>query len=228
MEPLTVAMGMALWFGVLTSISPCPMATNIAAVSYIGTRNNRKSGIFLAGLFYMVGRMLTYAVLGAILVSSTQAVPMVANFLQKYMNLLLGPLLIIIGLILLNVIQFSMGKISGHLADSLQGRIHRFGLLGAFLLGILFALSFCPVSAALFFGSLFSLAARNQSSILIPSIYGIGTALPVLALSIFMGISTGLLAKAYDKMTAFDKTARKITGIIFIAAGAYYCWTYWI
>ena len=182
----------------------------------------------MAGLLYTAGRMLTYTILGVILVSSTRAIPMIANFLQKYMNLLLGPLLIIVGLVLLDSIRFSMGKISGHMADSLQKRIHQYGLLGAFLLGVVFALSFCPVSAALFFGSLLSLALRNQSSIMIPSAYGMGTALPVLVLSIFMGFSAGMLARVYDRMTVFDKIARKITAIIFIAAGIYYCWTYLI
>ena len=226
MTPFVMAMGMALWFGILTSISPCPLATNIAAVSYIGGRISTRKGVFISGLLYMSGRMLTYAVLGATLVSSTQAVPAVANFLQKYMNVLLGPLLILIGLILLNIIKFSAGNGAGSIANNLRGRIQNLGLYGAALLGIIFALSFCPVSAALFFGSLFSIALKHDSGIVLPCIYGIGTALPVLAFAILMAISAGLVSRAYDKVAVFEMWARRITATVFILAGIYYCFTY--
>jgi len=221
-----MGMAMALWFGIMTSISPCPLATNIAAVSYIGGQISTQRGVFVAGFLYMFGRMITYTVLGAILVSSTQHVPSVANFLQKYMNILLGPFLMLIGLILLDIIKFNMGDGAGIVANKLQGRIKHFGLFGAGLLGIVFALSFCPVSAALFFGSLFSVAVKNNSGIILPSIYGIGTALPVLGFSIITGISTRMLSKAYDKVSAFEIWARRVTAAIFIMAGGYYCVTY--
>jgi len=226
MTPFMMGMAMALWFGILTSISPCPLATNIAAVSYIGGQISTQRGVFVAGVLYMFGRMFTYTVLGAILVSSAQSVPAVANFLQKYMNILMGPFLILIGLILLNIIKFNMGDGAGIIADRLQGRIKHLGLLGAGILGIIFALSFCPVSAALFFGSLFSVAVKNNSGIILPSIYGIGTALPVLGFAILMGISTRMLSKAYNKVSAFEIWARRITAVVFLFAGVYYCFTY--
>jgi cytochrome c biogenesis protein CcdA len=226
MTPFMVGMTMALWFGILTSISPCPLATNIAAVSYIGGQISSKRGVFLAGMLYMFGRMLTYTVLGAILVSSTQSVPAVANFLQRYMNILMGPFMVLIGLILLGIINFRMGDGAGIIANRLQGRIQHFGLLGAGLLGIIFALSFCPVSAALFFGSLFSVAVKNNSGIILPSIYGIGTALPVLGFAILMGISARLLSKAYNRVSVFEIWARRVTATVFIIAGGYYCVTY--
>lgn len=226
MTPFMMGMAMALWFGILTSISPCPLATNIAAVSYIGGQISTQRGVFVAGVLYMFGRMFTYTVLGAILVSSAQSVPAVANFLQKYMNILMGPFLILIGLILLNIIKFNMGDGAGIIADRLQGRIKHFGLFGAGLLGIIFALSFCPVSAALFFGSLFSVAVKNNSGIILPSVYGIGTALPVLGFAILMGISTRMLSKAYNKVSVFEIWARRITAVVFVLAGVYYCFTY--
>jgi cytochrome c biogenesis protein CcdA len=226
MTPFMMGMAMALWFGILTSISPCPLATNIAAVSYIGGQISTQRGVFVAGVLYMFGRMLTYTVLGAILVSSAQSVPAVANFLQKYMNLIMGPFLVVIGLILLNIIKFNIGDGAGIIANKLQGQIKHFGLFGAGLLGIIFALSFCPVSAALFFGSLFSVAIKNDSGIILPSIYGIGTALPVLGFAVLMGISTRLVSKAYNKVSLFEIWARRVTATVFIIAGGYYCVTY--
>lgn len=228
MTPFVMAMGMALWFGILTSISPCPLATNIAAVSYIGSRISTERAVFFAGALYMLGRMLTYTVLGVMLVSSTQTVPAVANFLQRYMNVMLGPILILIGLILLNIIKFNIGNTAGGVANKLQGKIHRFGFLSAGLLGIIFALSFCPVSAALFFGSLFSIAVKHGSGILLPSLYGVGTALPVLCFAILMAISTRWVSRAYNKLAAFEIWARKITAIIFVLTGTHYCFTYLI
>jgi cytochrome c biogenesis protein CcdA len=226
MTPFIIGMGMALWFGILTSISPCPLATNIAAVSYIGSRISTQRGVFIAGVLYMLGRMLAYTVLGAILVSSAQSVPVVANFLQKYMNILLGPLLLLIGLILLNIIKFNVGGGAGIIANKLHGHIDRIGPLGACVLGIIFALSFCPVSAALFFGSLFSIAIKNDSGIILPSIYGIGTALPVLFFAIVMGISAKVAARAVNRMSVFEIWARRVTAAVFILAGVYYCVTF--
>ncbi len=226
MTPFMMGMGMALWFGILTSISPCPLATNIAAVSYIGSQISTQRGMVLAGVMYMFGRMVTYTVLGALLVSSAQSVPFVANFLQKYMNIILGPLLILIGLILLDIIKFDIGDGVWIVVNKLQDRLQQIGLLGACILGFIFALSFCPVSAALFFGSLFSIAVKNDSRIILPSIYGIGTALPVLVFAILMGISARLVSKAYNKVSEFEIWARRVTATVFIFAGGYYCATY--
>jgi sulfite exporter TauE/SafE len=219
-------MGMALWFGILTSISPCPLATNIAAVSYIGGRLSSRRGMFAAGILYMLGRMFTYTMIGSILVSSTHYVPAVANFLQKYMNIMMGPILVLIGLILLNVIKFNMGDSAGIIANKLQVQINDFGIIGAGILGIIFALSFCPVSAALFFGSLFSIVVKNDSGIALPACYGIGTALPVLVFAILMGISTRLMSRAYVKVATFEIWARRVTAVVFVFAGIYYCVTY--
>jgi cytochrome c-type biogenesis protein len=220
-----IGMGMALWFGILTSISPCPLATNIAAVSYIGRRVDRAGYVLSAGFLYMFGRMITYVVLGAFLVSSAQSIPVVANFLQRYMNTLLGPVLIIIGIILLDIMKINTGGI-GLFENTVQARVQKTGIWGAGLLGIVFALSFCPVSAALFFGSLFSLAMNQGSKIIMPSLYGIGTAIPVLGFAFLLALSTQLVGKAYHKIAIFELWARKITAIVFILAGIYYCIRY--
>ncbi len=226
MTPFMIALCIAFWFGILTSISPCPMATNIVAVSYIGGQLSTQRWVFLAGVLYMLGRMLTYSILGMLLISGTQSVPAVANFLQKYMNLLMGPTLVLVGLVLLKVVNFNMGNAMGGIVDKLQGRIQHLGLLGAVLLGVIFALSFCPVSAALFFGSLFSLALKHESGVVLPSIYGIGTAIPVLGFAILMGVSASMVSKACNKVAVFEIWARRITAVVFILAGLYYFYIY--
>jgi cytochrome c-type biogenesis protein len=212
--------GLALWFGILTSISPCPLATNITAISFIGRRVESVRHVLLAGLLYTAGRMAAYTVLGILLVGSTQLVPPVANFLQKYMVYLLGPTLIIIGILLLDIFRINLFG-NGLMWTGMQKRIEQTGIRGALLMGIIFALSFCPVSAALFFGSLFSLAIKHQSMVILPSVYGMGTAIPVLVFAFILAFSANTIGRVFNALTVFEKWARNATGIIFILAGLY-------
>lgn len=109
MSELLIAVGSAFWLGILTSISPCPMATNIAAISFIGKKIDKPSGILFSGLLYTAGRTAVYLVLGILLVSTALSTPVVSDFLQSYMNLFLGPVLIFAGMVLLEMISLSFG-----------------------------------------------------------------------------------------------------------------------
>ncbi len=209
----------ALWLGVLTSISPCPLATNIAAISYIGRKVKTPRLVLFTGLLYTIGRSLVYVLLGVLLVYSLLSAPYISNILQKYMNKLLGPVLILVGMFLLELLHF---KTSGTgISEKLQKQADRWGIWGAFLLGIVFALSFCPVSAGLFFGSLLPLAVSAKSAVLIPLLYGIGTAVPVFIFAILLAFSVNSIGKAFNRITHFEFWARRITGVIFILAGIY-------
>jgi cytochrome c biogenesis protein CcdA len=223
MPDLLIPVASAFWLGILTSISPCPLATNIAAISYVSRRVDQPAGVLFAGLLYTGGRMLTYLLLGMLLAAGMLSAPMLSHILQKYMNMLLGPLLIVVGMILLELIPLNLG--SSTLSASLQKRVGDFGIWGACLLGIMFALSFCPTSAALFFGSLLPLALQQQSGILLPAVYGIATGLPVLLFAILLAMGVNSVARAYDRIVLFEKWARTITGVFFILVGIYYCLT---
>ena len=214
----------ALWFGVLTSISPCPLAGNIAAVSYIGQRLESPRRVVLTGLLYCLGRTIVYLLLGILLVYSLLAVPNISFFLQRYMNKLLGPLMIIVGMFLLELLSLTPRGVG--MSEKLQNRIDQLGMWGALPLGMIFALAFCPISAALFFGSLLPLALKAESAIVLPSVYGIGTALPVLLFAMLFGLGAGAVGKAFNKLSLFEKFARWLTGGIFILVGVYYCLEY--
>jgi len=224
MDGMLVAAATSLWLGILTSISPCPLATNIAAVSYIGRNMGSTRGVAFSGLLYTAGRMLTYGVLGVILVNSLLSVTEISFFLQKSMNQLLGPILVIAGMFLLGLLRLT-GSGKG-ISKNLQNRADSMGIWGAGLLGIVFALSFCPVSAALFFGSLIPLSLNQESSFLIPLVYGIGTGLPVVVFAFIMAFAAQFLGKAFDKMTIFERWMRRITGAGFIVVGLYFCLKY--
>ncbi|MCK8045912.1 aromatic aminobenezylarsenical efflux permease ArsG family transporter [Shewanella sp. 1CM18E] len=216
----------ALWFGVLTSISPCPLATNVAAVSFLSKQVDRPSKSMMMGAAYSAGRMLSYILLAAILLHSAMSAPKLSNFLQTQMNMLLGPVLLFVGACLLGWIRLPSSKWS--ISNQLQQKLAKKGQLGAFSLGALFALSFCPTSAALFFASLLPLAVAQQSSFWIPAAYGIGTAMPVLILSLLLAVGTVQIGNVFNKITAIERFARILSGVIFIAAGIYYCWFYLI
>jgi len=226
MNNLLIGLGSALWLGILTSISPCPLATNIAAISFIGRKVDRPGYVFLTGILYTAGRAATYVVLGILLVTSLLSMPVVSYWLQKYMNKLLGPILIIVAMMLLGMLQFSTK--GSNIGQWCQQHAEKFGLAGAFVLGVVFALSFCPVSAALFFGSLIPLSVQHSSGILLPLIYGVGTALPVFCFGMLIATGAKSLASAFQKVTQFELWARRITGIVFLLIGIYFTLVYTI
>lgn len=213
----------AIWLGLMTSISPCPLATNIAAISYVGRKVGDPKKVFCHGMMYVMGRTLAYIGIGVLLVASLISAPAFSHFLQKYMHMALGPLMVLVGMILLDMISFNVG--TNGISEKMQGRIDSMGIWGALLLGVLFALSFCPVSAALFFGSLIPIAVRNESGIILPSLYGIATGLPVVAFAVLIAFGAQKVSHAYNRLVGFEKWARRITGIIFVGIGVYYCLT---
>ncbi|OGV56399.1 MAG: hypothetical protein A2017_12695 [Lentisphaerae bacterium GWF2_44_16] len=215
----------ALWLGILTAISPCPLATNIAAISFIGRQVGHDRWVLLSGLLYTAGRTLTYVVLGAAIVSGVLVSGEVSRFLQKYMNDILGPVLILLGMVLLGMLGSSV-SLSFLSADKLQKQAEKKGAWVALPIGILFALSFCPVSAGLFFGALIPLSLKNSSSFIIPAIYGFGTALPVIAFSFLIAFGGEYLGKAFHCLTKIELWFRYTAGVLFIFAGIYYCLIY--
>ena len=193
-----LAIGSAFWFGILTSISPCPLATNIAAISFVGRKIGSAPAVLAAGVLYACGRTIAYASLGILLAGGLTAAPEVSHLLQKYMNLLMGPLLILVAM------------------------VERMGIAGAGLLGIIFALSFCPTSAVLFFGSLLPLAIKFNSGLLLPAIYGMATGLPVLFFAFLLAFGVNQFGRTYHRLAMFELWAQRITGIIFLLIGLYF------
>ena len=214
----------ALWLGILTAISPCPLASNIAAVSFIGRQLGNNKGTIVSGILYTLGRAFAYMILGAGIVAGLLASGQVSHFLQHYLNELLGPLLIVIGMVLLGMIKtkFSINFSN----DAIQKRVEKNAILFSFPLGVIFALSFCPVSAGLFFGALIPLAVKHSSFFILPSIYGIGTALPVVIFAFLIAFGGEYLSKFFNCLTKTEVWVRRVTGAIFIVAGLYYCLNY--
>jgi len=215
----------ALWLGVLTSISPCPLASNVAALSFLGKNIRCRSHVIVSGLLYTAGRAFVYVVLAAFIVRGLLSVPSVALFLQGSMNRFLGPVLVAVGLVLLGVLNLSFGSVSP--GRRLEKLFQEGGFTASLIMGVVFALSFCPTSAALYFGSLIPLAVDQGSALTLPAMYGVGTAAPGADFAVFVAQGAHAVGKAFDLLADFERWARKTTGVVFVLAGLYYILTYW-
>ena len=224
MENSLIPVFSAIWFGILTSISPCPLATNIIATTYIGKQIKDSYGTLIAGFFYTIGRAFAYVVISFIIVFSLLSVPEISFFLQENMNKILGPLLIIAGLFVLEILSLSFGGFS--FSENFQKRLGTGSIVGACILGFIFALSFCPISAALFFGSIIPLSLKYESRLVLPFLYGVGTALPVLLFSLIISYSSRFAGNFFNKLTAVELWLRRITGLLFLIIGIYFCMKY--
>jgi cytochrome c biogenesis protein CcdA len=173
---------------------------------------------------YTLGRVVAYTALAALLVASALSVPAISMGLQRYGNLILGPVLIVVGMFLLELL--SLPTRGGGVSTRLQQRADAAGIWGAALLGFVFALSFCPTSAALFFGSLLPLALKVRSRFLLPALFGIGTALPVIAASVVLTLGGKATSRFFEKMTSLELWVRRATGAVFVLVGIYYCLKY--
>jgi len=225
MNGVLAGAGAALWFGILTSVSPCPLATNLTAISYMARTINHPRRVLLSGLLYTLGKVVAYTALAALLVASALSVPAISMGLQRYGNRLLGPILIVVGMFLLDLLSLPAPR-GGGVSTRLQQRADAAGIWGAALLGFVFALSFCPTSAALYFGSLLPLALKTQSRFLLPALFGIGTALPVIAASVVLMLGGKATSRFFEKMTSFELWVRRGTGAVFVLVGIYYCLKY--
>ncbi len=219
MNETLAAIGLALWLGILTSVSPCPLAANFAAISWLGTQPGRPRRVLVAGLLYMLGRIVTYTVIGLALSFGALSLSAVSLDLQRYGSMALGPVLVLAGLFLLQLIRIRLPS-TGFLAAAAE-RPKRWGLWGAPVLGLLLALSFCPISGALFFGTLVPLAISSRMPAAVPAVYGIGTAIPVAAVSLALSIGGDAVARRFSALRRFEGLGRRLTGVVFVLIGIY-------
>jgi len=210
----------ALLLGLITAISPCPLATNIAALAYVSRKVKERRYAVITGALYTLGRMFSYSILGVIIIVAGIEIPGVASFLQDFGEQVLGPLLIVVGVIMLSInrISFSLG---GGRLSSIGGKVANWGMIGGFLLGALFALAFCPYSAVLFFGVLIPLSLKSAGGVALPAVYAIGTGLPVLVFGVLISAGVARVSTWLNAVTRVEKIIRVAVSIIFIGVGIY-------
>jgi len=210
----------ALALGLMTAISPCPLATNITATAFISKNISNKKMVFLSGIIYSLGRAFSYTALGIILYFGASKFH-IARFFNQNGEKYLGPLLIIIGLIMLNIIKLNfLGK--SNFTERITDKLKNKGLLGSFLIGVVFALAFCPYSGALYFGMLIPMTISSASGLYLPIIFAFGTGLPVILFTYLLAFAAGSVGVFYNKITKIEKVMRYIAGVVFLLTGLYY------
>ncbi|MBK7094219.1 MAG: sulfite exporter TauE/SafE family protein [Saprospiraceae bacterium] len=212
----------AFLLGLMTAISPCPLATNITAIAYIGKNIENKRKVFINGLFYTLGRAISYVTIGIILFFGASKFH-IASFFQSNGEKFLGPLLIIIGIFMLGVFKFNFPGI-GKITDKFnQMKTNR---LSSLLMGMLFALAFCPYSGVLYFGMLIPMTISSTSGLFLPFVFAIATGLPVIVFAYLIAFTFSEVGSFFNKLKTFEKWFRKIVAFVFIAVGIYYMYIF--
>ncbi len=220
----------AFFIGLMMAISPCPLATNLTAVAYIAQRSEGSRHTLLVGSLYTLGRMAAYVGIAALIVVLGLNVQAIAQFLQLYGERLLGPLLIVIGVVMLDLVGLPVSLGSARYQAAKQRITERLAgrrFLGPFLLGVLFALSFCPFSAVLYFGMLIPLALREHDPVIVPSVFAIATGLPVVVLSLLLVQGIATAGRAVQQVQTVERWLRRVVGVVFILAGIYLIAVIW-
>jgi len=211
----------ALLLGLMATLGPCTLATNIAALAYISRKiTDRKYAIVTATL-YTLGRMFTYTALGILIIAIGISTPAISNFVQEFGAKVLGPFLIFIGILLLFIDSISFGRGGNTLAD-MGNKVADWGMVGGFPLGVIFALAFCPYSAVLFFMVLIPMALKTTEGITLPAMFALGTGLPVIIFGVALSLGVAGAANWIEKVSNAEKVVRILVAIAFICVGIYY------
>jgi len=209
----------AFILGLMTAISPCPLATNITAMAFISKDIENKRKVFFNGLIYTLGRSISYTLIGLLFYFGASKF-LIAGFFQRYGERALGPILILIGLFMLDLIKIKfpgLGKLNEKMEEKGAS-----GFWGVLLLGIVFALGFCPYSGVLYFGMLIPMTISSASGLYLPVIFAIGTGLPVIIFAWFLAFTVGGIGSVYNRIKVFEKWFRRVVAIIFLLVGIYY------
>jgi len=216
----------AFILGLMTAISPCPLATNITATAYISKHIKSKKKVLLSGILYALGRAVTYTGIGLILYFGASKFHL-ARFLNQNGEKFLGPLLFFIGLIMLDLVKIkflSKFNVQHYFSDKFRDK----GVLGSFLLGVVFALAFCPYSGALYFGMLIPMTIASLKGLYLPIVFALGTAIPVILFTYLLAFTAGNVGIVFNKITKIERGMRKIIALVFIFVGLYYMYLFFI
>lgn len=215
----------AFVLGLMTAISPCPLATNITAIGYISKDLTNQRKVFLNGLVYTLGRAISYTVLGLLFYFGANQFGL-EGFFQNWGERLLGPLLIVIGLFMLGVLKMSIPGMSW-LTEKMEQKASK-GFGGVLLLGIVFALAFCPYSGVLYFGMLIPMTISSVGGLLLPLSFAVATGIPVIIFAWLLAYSVGSIGNLYQRIKTFETWFRRLVAVLFIGVGLYQCFILYI
>lgn len=210
----------AFILGIMTAISPCPLAMNITATAYLSKDITNKRKVLFNGIFYTLGRMFSYTALASLIFFGASKFH-IARWFQQIDGIWIGIAFIVIGILMLDFIKFNIPLLNKLTTTVSQKNLKR-NYLNSFLLGIVFALAFCPYGAVLYFGGLIPLSLTSPEGLLLPPIFALATGLPVIVIAWLLAYSVSNIGNFYNKMNVFQKWFKRIVAVLFIALGIYY------
>ncbi|PLX08749.1 MAG: cytochrome C biogenesis protein [Marinilabiliales bacterium] len=220
----------AFLLGIMTAISPCPLATNISAIGFISKDLENRKKVFRNGLLYTLGRVISYTVLGIILIvilKQGSSIFKIQKAISSNGEYFLGPILIIIGVFMLDIIKLKISTFT-KLSDKIIKKSKSGSGWGALLMGVVFALAFCPYSGVLYFGALIPLSVSSSGGYFLPIVFALATGLPVVIFAWILAFSLSSVGKFYNKLKTFELWFRRVVAVIFIAVGLYYIWVFYL
>lgn len=209
----------AMVLGFMTAISPCPLATNITAVGFISKDLENRNRVFINGLLYTLGRAISYTSIALVIYFGADQFKF-SGFFQLYGQKIIGPLLIFIGLFMLDVIKIKFPGVS-KLTSRMEAKT-KWGAMDAILLGMVFALAFCPYSGVLYFGMLVPMTVASASGLYLPIVFALATGIPVIIFAWILAFSIGSIGGVYNKIKNFEIWFRRVIAVLFIGVGVYY------
>ncbi|MBI9054032.1 MAG: sulfite exporter TauE/SafE family protein [Bacteroidales bacterium] len=209
----------AFVLGLMTAISPCPLATNITAIAYIGKDIENKRRVFLNGFIYTLGRAISYTAIGLIFFFGISQFN-VSSFFQEWGEKILGPLLILIGLMMSGILKFGLGNLNSVIQKYAENK--KMNFWSVLFIGILFALAFCPYSGVLYFGILIPMTVTSVKGLYLPIVFAFATGLPVIIFAYLLAFTISGVGKLYNRIQIFEKWFRYVVAVIFIGVGIYY------
>ncbi len=215
----------AFVLGLMTAISPCPLATNISAIGFISRDIEDRTRVFKSGIFYTLGRAFSYTALAVILYFGASQIH-ISMLFQGWGEKLLGPVLIIIGLFMLGVISFNFPGFTRF--NEMLGAKAKESFWGSFLLGAVFAMAFCPYSGVLYFGMLMPITVASASGLYLPLVFAVATGLPVVLFAWMLAYAMHNVGKTHNRIRSFELWFRRVVGGLFIGVGLYYSFIFFI
>lgn len=219
LENSTMPWVTALVLGLMTAISPCPLATNITAIGFIGKDIENRNHVFYNGLVYTLGRAVSYMLLAVIIFFGADQFS-VSGIFQRYGEKIIGPVLIIIGLFMLDILKIKFPGL-GNLTQRFEEKGTK-NYRDVFLLGVLFALAFCPYSGVLYFGMLIPITISSASGLYLPVIFAVATGIPVIIFAWLIAYTLSGVGTVYNKIKIFEIWFRRVISVLFIGVGIYY------
>jgi cytochrome c biogenesis protein CcdA len=220
----------AFLLGIMMAISPCPLATNISAIGFIGKDLENRKRVFINGLIYTLGRTISYTVLGVILIviiREGSSAFKIQKAISSYGEYFLGPILVIIGIFMLDLIKLNFKLFSG-ISNKMEEKSKSGSSWMSLVLGLMFALAFCPYSGVLYFGALIPLSVSASGGYFLPIVFAIATGFPVIIFAWILAFSLSSVGKFYNRIKTFEIWFRRVVAVIFIAVGLYYMWVFYL